>query len=71
MSEEGRKMLFMIGVVEDTGKSVERKVHGEFVSMEFVTVEVSTKMFKIMVKKLELFSWRCLPGEKTGSKGIW
>ena len=61
----------MIGVVENTGESVEGEVHGEFVSVEFIAVEVSAKIFKVVVKKMELFSWRCLPREKTRSKGGW
>ena len=50
---------------------MEREVHGEFVGMQFVTVEVIAEMYEIEVEKMELFCWRCLPREKGGSKRRW
>ncbi len=70
MSEEIREMLFVIGVLEDAGESVEREVHGIFVSMEGVVIKVSAEVCEVVVEKTELFCWGCLPGEKgRGERG--
>jgi hypothetical protein len=48
---------------------MEREVHGEFVIMEFVAIEVIAEVCEILVvEKTEFCCWRCLPGEKGGGE---
>ncbi len=70
MSEEGREMFFMIGVIEGAGESMEREVHGKFVSMKGVAIKVIAEVCEVVVEKPELFCWSSLPGEKgRGERG--
>ena len=56
-------------MVESAGETVEREIHGEFVGMESVGIEMITEVKKIVVEEAELFGWSCLPGEEGG--GEW